>query len=83
MNEWTVVTVIVVLSGMLISFLKPMVSLNSTLTRLVDAVAVLERELKEISEKNREAHAKLWEKAESQDERLQNHEIRLTRMEER
>jgi len=83
MNEWTVVTVIVVLSGLLISFLKPMVSLNNTLTRLTDAVAVLEKELKNISEKSRCAHTKLWEKAEEQDERLQDHELRITRMEER
>ena len=81
MSEWTVVTVIVVLSGLVISFVKPLVSLNSTLTRLADAVAVLERELKDISEKNREAHGKLWEKESEQDGRLQDHELRLSRME--
>ena len=81
MSEWTVVTVIVVLSGLVVSFVKPLVSLNSTLTRLADAVAVLERELKDISEKNREAHGKLWEKETEQDGRLQDHELRLSRME--
>ena len=81
MSEWTVVTVIVVLSGLVISFVKPLISLNSTLTRLADAVAVLERELNDISEKNREAHGKLWEKETEQDGRLQDHELRLSRME--
>ena len=81
MSEWTVVTVIVVLSGLVISFVKPLISLNGTLTRLADAVAVLERELKDISERNREAHARLWEKEEEQDELLQSHELRLTRIE--
>ena len=81
MNEWTVVTVIVVLSGLVISFVKPLISLNSTLTRLADAVSVLEHELKESSEKNREAHAKLWEKESEQDARLHSHELRLTQSE--
>ena len=81
MSEWTVVTVIVVLSGLVISFVKPLISLNSTLTRLADAVSVLERELKDISDKNREAHARLWEKEAEQDELLQSHELRLSRME--
>ena len=81
MSEWTVVTVIVVLSGLVISFVKPLVTLNGTLTRLTDAVAVLQRELKEISDRNREAHGRLWEKEAEQDERLQDHELRLSRME--
>ena len=81
MSEWTVVTVIVVLSGLVISFVKPLISLNGTLTRLADAVAVLERELKDISEKNREAHTRLWEKEAEQDELLRSHELRLSRME--
>lgn len=81
MSEWTVVTVIVVLSGLVISFVKPLVTLNGTLTRLADAVAVLQRELKEISDRNREAHGRLWEKEAEQDERLQDHELRLSRME--
>ena len=79
--EWTVVTVIVVLSGLVISFVKPMVALNGTLTRLADAVAVLERELKEMADRNREAHGRLWEKEAAQDERLQDHEARLSRLE--
>ena len=81
MSEWTVVTVIVVLSGLVISFVKPLISLNGTLTRLADAVAVLERELKDISEKNREAHTRLWEKEAEQDELLRSHELRLSRIE--
>ena len=81
MSEWTVVTVIVVLSGLVISFVKPLVTLNGTLTRLADAVAVLERELKDMSDRNREAHGRLWEKEAEQDERLRDHELRLSRME--
>jgi hypothetical protein len=77
MSEWTVVTVIVVLIGLLASVLKPLIHLNGTLTRLTEAVRVLERELTGISDKNSEAHARLWKKAEEQDERLLRCECRV------
>jgi len=81
MNEWTVVTVIVVLSGLVISFVKPLISLNGTLTRLTEAVKVLERELNSISGRNSEAHARLWKKEQEQDSLLADHEKRLTCLE--
>lgn len=83
MNEWTVVSVIVVLSGLVISFVKPLISLNGTLTRLTEAVRVLEKELASISGKNAEAHARLWKKEQEQDAALQDHEVRLTKIEQR
>ncbi|MCD7933780.1 MAG: hypothetical protein LUF77_00435 [Oscillospiraceae bacterium] len=81
MSEWTVVSVIVVLAGLLLSLLKPLISLNSTLTRLTDTVEKLEQELAEIAEKNREAHTRLWDKAAAQDEMLQAHTLQLARLE--
>ena len=83
MNEWSVVTVIVVLSGLVISFLKPLISLNSTLTRLTEAVRVLEKELASIAGKNSEAHARLWKKEQEQDALLLAHEKRITSIEEK
>lgn len=83
MNEWTVVTVIVVLSGLVISFVKPLITLCGTLTRLTDAVGALEKELDSISGKNREAHTKLWKKEEEQDLILQDHALRIAKIEER
>lgn len=81
MSEWTVVSVIVVLSGFVISLVKPLLSLNNALTRLTDAVSVLERELEGIAGKNSEAHARLWDKEAEQDRVLQAHEVRLTKLE--
>lgn len=82
MNEWTVVTVIVVLVGLVVSFVKPIVNLNTTLTRLTDAVGVLETEVKNLGSKNTEAHAKLWTKEHEQDLMLQEHETRISKLEE-
>ncbi len=81
MTEWTVVSVIVVLVGFVISLVKPLISLSSALTRLTDAVGVLERELKSIAGKNSEAHARLWGREAEQDQILQEHEVRLIMLE--
>lgn len=81
MNEWTVVSVIVVLTGLIISVVKPLISLNATLTRLTDAIGVLQEELKNQSEKNSAAHSRLWDKEREQDERLRDHEFRIKKIE--
>jgi hypothetical protein len=70
MDEWTVVTVIVVLTGLVVSLVKPLIHLNGTLTRLTEAVKVLERELAAFSGRNSEAHLRLWKKSEEHDARL-------------
>ena len=82
MNEWTVVSVLVVLTGLLVSVVKPLIQLNSTITRLAAAVEELERNLNRMAAKNSEAHGKLWERSQEQEETLRSHELRLRRMEE-
>lgn len=81
MDEWTVVTVIVVLVGLVTAAVKPLISLSGTITRLTEAVKVLEKDLGGITAKNSEAHAKLWQKAGEHDELLRDHEFRLREME--
>lgn len=82
MDEWTVVTAIVVLLGLIATVAKPLISLNSTIIRLTDAVKVLEKNLDGIAGKNSEQHAKLWSHEAEQDEILRDHELRLRKMEE-
>ncbi len=43
--EWTVVTVIVVLVGLIASVAKPLLSLNATITRLNESVNSLEKNI--------------------------------------
>ncbi|MGN1002565.1 MAG: hypothetical protein ACI4PC_07310 [Oscillospiraceae bacterium] len=83
MSEWTVVTVLVCLGGFLLSIVKPIISLNSTITRLTEAVKVLEKNIEAIADKNGEAHARLWQKEGEQDEMLREHELRLRKVEEK
>ncbi len=81
MDEWTVVTALVVLLGLFAAVAKPIISLNSTITRLTDAVGVLEKNLEQIAGKNSEQHSRLWSHEARQDERLQELEMKVKMME--
>ena len=81
MNEWTVVTVIVTLAGLGAVLVRPLIGLNATITRLTAAVNVLEANISGLTVKNSEAHTKLWDRVEEQDDRLNRHETRLAVME--
>jgi uncharacterized membrane protein (DUF106 family) len=81
LNEWTVVTVIVVMVGLIASILKPLISLNSTMTRLTEAVDRLEQNVEALTGRNSESHARLWRKSEAHEERLNDHETRLKMIE--
>lgn len=76
--EWTVVTVIIALVGVGIAVIKPIVSLTNTITKLTVVVDALEKNLEELTGKNREAHIRLWKKNEEQDAVADDHEKRLT-----
>ena len=81
MNEWMVVTVIATLTGICASVIRPLISLNGTITRLTAAVNVLEKNISGLAAKNRESHAKIWEKVEEHDDVLNSHETRLVLIE--
>ena len=81
MNEWMVVTVIATLIGICASVIRPLISLNGTITRLTVAVNVLEKNISGLAAKNSESHAKIWEKVEEHDDVLNSHETRLVLIE--
>ena len=81
MSEWTIVTVIATLVGLLVTVVRPLMDLNATITRLTEVVNALEKNISGLSAKNSEAHGRLWEKVEEQDETLGRHETRLLLLE--
>ena len=60
MDEWTVVTAIVVLAGLIVTVAKPLLSLNSTIISLTDAVKVLEKKLQEQLESIKKSLRHSW-----------------------
>ena len=81
MSEWTIVTVIATLVGLLATVVRPLMDLNATITRLTEVVNTLEKNISGLSAKNSESHGRLWEKCGEHDELLNRHETRLLLLE--
>ncbi len=81
MTEWTVVTVLVTLLGMIGVVAKPLLGLNATLTRLVQVVDSLEKNLSTLTDHNRQGHERLWRESHAQQMILGDHEKRIAVLE--
>jgi cell division protein FtsL len=83
MDEWTIVTVIVVLVGLFATVGKPILNLIGSITTLNNTVEGLKKEISELNTKNSASHQRLWDHNDEQDERLNNHETRIHDLEQR
>lgn len=81
MNEWTVVMVIVTLVGLGAAVIRPIICLNTSITRLTSIVNELEKSISGLSIKNSEVHGRIWNKLGEHDDTLFSHETRLLIME--
>lgn len=79
--EWTVVTVLIAIVGLVAVLVKPMLSLDTTMTKLVVAVDVLNDKMKDFTDRNSESHERLFKKQEEQENRLDDHEGRISNLE--
>ena len=79
--EWQVVGVIVVLAGLAGTIVSPLLRLNTAITRLTVTMERLMRDLDRQKDSDREAHRRLWDKNDRQDQRLNDHETRITGLE--
>lgn len=70
--EWTVVTVIIALVGLFMTVGKPVIALNNSITHLQDAIDELRGDIKVLTGRT-----------DSQEERLQDHETRISILEEK
>lgn len=83
MTEWQVVGVIIALVGLVGAIVAPLIRLNSTITKLTLMVDQLVKDMDEQHRRSHDAHTKLWDHQNEQDEKLVNHEIRITKLETR
>lgn len=70
--EWTVVTVIIALVGLFMTVGKPIITLNGSITHLQDAIDELREDIRVLTGRT-----------DSQEEKLQDHEIRISILEEK
>lgn len=79
--EWTVVTVIIALVGLVATFVKIAVNLTKTLTELIAAVRELRSDLSTQRSSAHESHKRLWDHNTAQDKKLEDHEKRIYTLE--
>lgn len=88
--EWTVVGVIVTLVGLAAAVGGPVLKLNASITKLTTLLQVIEQRLdvlehgaKEQRTHAAESHRRIWAHNDEQDDRLEDHEKRITLLEQR
>lgn len=68
--EWTVVTVIIALVGLFMTIGKPIITLNGSITHLQDAIDELREDIRVLTGRT-----------DNQEEKLQDHETRISILE--
>jgi len=81
MTEWTVVLVVIALIGLIATVVPPIVKLNNSITKLTTCFESLTIELKEFKRKNDDSHDKLWNTVNEHDDKINNHDTRITVLE--
>jgi uncharacterized protein YoxC len=75
--EWTTVTVIIALVGLIATFVKVAASLTKTLTELTVTVRALRSDLATQRTSSHESHKRLWDHNAKQDVKIEDHEKRI------
>lgn len=70
--EWTVVTVIIALVGLFMTIGKPIITLNGSITHLQDAIDELREDIRVLTGRT-----------DNQEEKIQDHETRISILEEK
>lgn len=81
MSEWEVMGVLIAVVGFLATLIKPIVKLTSSVTKLTTVVERLSEDTEEQKNRSAEVHSRLWAHNDAQDERLNDHETRITLLE--
>ena len=78
---WEIVAGLFVLIGGIDSIVTPIVKLTKSITELTVKVDDFAHQIEQQSVRSKEAHKRLWEHNEEQDEKIQNHELRISSLE--
>ena len=83
MTEWGVVGVIVALVGLGAAIIKPVLALNTSITRLNLTLEQLQRDVGTMTTKNSKSHERIWDRLGEHDDALEAHERRIDSLEHR
>lgn len=79
--EWQIVTVIIALVGLGATVTKPIMNLTNTLAKLNHTCENLEERIERSEAKNTDSHRRIWEHNKQQDEKIADHDKRITTLE--
>ena len=82
MNEWSVVLVIISLVGLGAAIIKPILSLNTAIVKLTEAVKELQKDMADFVNGNHNSHVRIHERIDGCNEAIRNHENRIEKLEE-
>ena len=68
--EWTVVTVLVVLIGLIAAIVRPLLKWNTNLVENTDAIKNLTETMKSNENRNEKEHGELWNELDKHDGRI-------------
>ena len=78
---WEIFLGIVALVGFIISVATPLMKLSKTMTELNINMQNLNQAMNVLTANNTESHRRIWAYNEEQDEKIENHEKRITKIE--
>lgn len=81
MNEWGVVGVIITLISGFGLVVKPVIGLTQAITTLTNKIEHIDGKVLEYSQRNAAKHKELWDYQEKQNETIEDHEKRITKIE--
>lgn len=81
MNEWSVVLVIISLVGLGAAIVKPILSLNTAIVKLTEAVKELQKDMADFVNGNHNSHVRIHERIDGCNEAIRDHENRLEKLE--
>lgn len=78
---WEIFLGIVALVGFVITLATPLMKLSKTMTELNVNMQNLNKAMNVLTANNTESHRRIWAHNEEQDEKIENHEKRITKIE--
>ena len=81
MTEWEVFGVIIAVIGFVSAIVTPLVKLTKSITELTTVVEHLSNEVTQQKKQSVESHTKLWSYNVKQDDQLNDHETRISLLE--
>lgn len=78
---WEIFLGIVALVGFCVTIVTPLMKLSKTMTELNINMQNLNQAMNTLTANNTESHRRIWAHNDEQDEKLENHEKRITKIE--